>query len=280
MSLCISGTAASLTPYLPPAADQAAATPQDGASRASGASAAKTARHPISATPSASLRDMIGALYLLEQNSKANIAFGTRNGRRDGDAQESQQQTSSLGDLFNNVASELGAGTATADTGTDTGCDENTTDATNGGTWTPVTQGFSFSNSLKADGFSISASADGENGTYSVVIDGPNGFQTRETNNGLGGSGSATTPGWGLAASQNGSLLSLTLSQYSAEQATVTETSSAGTVSASVDSVQSDALTFAVNFATGAIEIAQSDKSVTTTTAQVDPSAASLSTLA
>jgi hypothetical protein len=152
----------------------------------------------------------------------------------------------------------------------------------NAQTSSPIQPAVSFSNSLQAGDFSISATANAQDGSHSIVINGPNGFQLFDKVVGQGEvvGGTGLPQGLGISWSQSGNVESITLSSNSAAAANVTETSDAGTVSASAVTAQSDQLTFAVDFSTGTISSVQSDQSVTATAAESSPPTAPLSILA
>ena len=147
----------------------------------------------------------------------------------------------------------------------------------------PVQVGQNFASGLKADGYSISAVARASDGSYQVAIVGPNGTGFLDRRFGTSGEFSTfSNLGAGTTAQeyQQGNKEYITFSQNVAAATSVSVSSAAGSVSATSSGTRTDQVTFAVDFQTGAISMAQSESLSVSTAVQVSQPGSTFSAVA
>jgi len=189
-----------------------------------------------------------------------------RAGHTDGSAQDtsssSQGSTTSVDQAFQ----QLSGGTP-ADDGSDG----------------PVQVGRNFASGLKADGYSISAVARASDGSFQVEIVGPDGKSFLDRRFGTSGEFSTFSgikAGGSAQSYQQGNTEYITFSQNVAAATSVSVSSAAGSVAATSAGTRTDSVTFAVDFQTGAISMAQSESLSVSTTVQISQPGSSFSTVA
>jgi hypothetical protein len=131
-----------------------------------------------------------------------------------------------------------------------------------------------FSNSIQSGGFTLSVTANAEQGSYNLSIDGPNGFQITadQLDHGEAGGGSGVTP-LGMSTGPTGdtaadNVISITVYTDIAASATEAVSSAAGSSSQTDANAETAAYTFTIDFNTGALSVAQSSVSASTTATQ------------
>jgi hypothetical protein len=147
----------------------------------------------------------------------------------------------------------------------------------------PVQVGQNFASGLKADGYSISAVARASDGSYQVAIVGPNGTGFLDRRFGTSGEFSTFSnlgPGSTAQEYQQGNKEYITFSQNVAAATSVSVSSAAGSVSATSSGTRTDQVTFAVDFQTGAISMAQSESLSVSTAVQVSQPGSTFSAVA
>ena len=187
---------------------------------------------------------------------------GNTNGSGQGTSSTSQSSTTSVDQAFQ----QLSGGTP-ADDGSDG----------------PVQVGQNFASGLKADGYSISAVARASDGSFQVEIMGPDGKSFLDRRFGTSGEFSTFSgiePGGSAQSYQQGNTEYITFSQSAAAATSVSASSAAGSVSATSSGTRTDAVTFAVDFQTGAISMTQSESLSVSTAVQVSQPGSTFSTVA
>jgi hypothetical protein len=187
---------------------------------------------------------------------------GNTNGSGQDTSSPSQSSTTSVDQAFQ----QLSGGTP-ADDGSDG----------------PVQVGQNFASGQKADGYSISAVGRASDGSYQVEIIGPDGTGFLDRRFGTSGEFSTfSNLGAGTTAQeyQQGNTEYITFSRNVADAASVSASSAAGTVSATSAGTRTDSVTFAVDFQTGAISMAQSESFSVSTAVQVSQPGSIFSTVA
>ena len=147
----------------------------------------------------------------------------------------------------------------------------------------PVQVGQNFAGGLKADGYSISAVGRASDGSFQVEIVGPDGTGFLDRRFGTSGEFSTfSNLGSGTTAQeyQQGNEEYITFSQNLAAATSVSASSAAGSVSATSSGTRTDAVTFAVDFQTGAISMTQSESLSVSTAVQVSQPGSTFSTVA
>jgi hypothetical protein len=147
----------------------------------------------------------------------------------------------------------------------------------------PVQPAQNFATGLEADGYTISAVGRASDGSYQIEIIGPDGtgFLDRRFGASAEFSGfSNLGPGMTAQEYQQGNQEYITFSQNVAAATSVSATSDAGTVSATSSGTLTSAVTFEVDFDTGAISMTQSESLSVSTAVQVSQPGSTFSTVA
>src|SRR5579871_4815990 len=144
--------------------------------------------------------------------------------------------------------------------------------------------GKNFATGLKADGYTISAMGRASDGSYQVEIVGPGGksfLDCRFGENDEFATFGGEVPGASAQFDKRGNTEYITFSQNEAAATSVTASSSgAGAVSATSLGTKSDSVTFAVDFNTGAISVAESESISVSTAVRIAQPTSSFSTIA
>jgi hypothetical protein len=189
-----------------------------------------------------------------------------RSGNTDGSGQDTSSSSQSSTTTVDQAFQQLSGGTP-ADDGADG----------------PVQVGQNFASGLKADGYSISAVARASDGSFQVEIMGPDGKSFLDRRFGTSGEFSTFSgieAGGSAQSYQQGNTEYITFSQNVAAATSVSASSAAGTVSATSAGTRTDSVTFAVDFQTGAISMAQSESFSVSTAVQVSQPGSTFSTFA
>jgi hypothetical protein len=145
----------------------------------------------------------------------------------------------------------------------------------------PVEAAHDFSNSVQFEGFTLSVAARAQDGSFRTEMVGPNGVSFFDMR--FGHSGEVTgfgglTPGMGAASYQRGNVEYITITEKDAAALSTTVSTGAGTVSTSATATHSTQITFAIDFATGAIQATKADAWATSASAQISQTIPSLAT--
>jgi hypothetical protein len=147
----------------------------------------------------------------------------------------------------------------------------------------PVQVAKNFATGLKADGYTISAIGRASDGSFQVQIVGPNGqgfLDRRFGTTGEFSTASGGSAGVSVQSYQRDNKEYITFSDSEAAAINATASSDAGTVSATSVGTHSASTTFVVDFATGAISMAQAEQTSVSTNVQIGTPGSIVSTLA
>lgn len=147
----------------------------------------------------------------------------------------------------------------------------------------PIQVGTDFATGLSADGYTISAIARASDGSFQVQIAGPNGqgfLDRRFGSEGELSAASSGSAGVSVQSYQRDNKEYITFSASKVAATNVTASSDAGTVSATSIGTHTGSVTFVVDFATGAISMAQAETTSVATSVQIAPRGSTFSMLA
>jgi hypothetical protein len=147
----------------------------------------------------------------------------------------------------------------------------------------PVEPAINFSDQVQIAGFSVSVTADAASGSFSTVIDGPDGlnFFDKRFGQSDGVSGSqGIGPGTSVSSYQSGNVEYVSFTQSEAAAVSLAASSGSESVAASATATQSYTATFAIDFTTGSIQASQADISTASATAEVSQATPPLSVVA
>jgi hypothetical protein len=147
----------------------------------------------------------------------------------------------------------------------------------------PVQPANNFATGLKAGGYTVSAIARASDGSFQIEIVGPDGTGFLDRRFGTSGEFSGFSnlgPGTSAQEYQSGNEEYITFSRSRAAATSVAVSSDAGALSATSSATQTESVTFAVDFSTGEISLAQSQSTTISTTVQIAAPGSTFSTLA
>jgi hypothetical protein len=148
------------------------------------------------------------------------------------------------------------------------------------GDYQPVQVARNFATGLRADGYSISAIGRAGDGSFRIAIVGPDGAGFLDRRFGTSGEFSGFSnlgPGRVAQEYQRGNKEYITFSESEAAAISVTASAGAGSVSATSSATHTAAVTFVIDFSTGAISMLRSESTSVSTAVQINRPGAAFS---